>query len=156
MSMRKLILAAMFAAIALPARAGDDWMPPVTDPLVNKECGSCHMAFQPGFLPARSWNKLMDGLAEHFGEDASLPADKEAAIRAWLVNNAGDVVGQGRARKAMRRLSPADTPIRLTDTPDFQRKHQLPDWRWKDPKVVTKSNCPACHVAAEKGLYEDD
>ncbi|MGE4280478.1 MAG: diheme cytochrome c [Magnetospirillum sp.] len=154
--MRKFILAAGLALIALPAWAGDDWMPPVTDPLVKKECGSCHMAFQPGFLPARSWNKMMDGLADHFGEDASLPADKAAAIRAYLVNNAGDVAGQGRARKAMGRLSSADTPIRITDTPDFQRKHRLPDWRWKDPKVVTKSNCPACHVEAERGLYEDD
>ena len=154
--MRTLILIPLLALLATPARAGDDWMPPVTDPLVQKECGSCHMALQPGFLPARSWHKLMDGLADHFGEDASLPADKAAAIRAYLTSNAGDVVGQGRARKAMRRLADGQTPLRLTETPDFQRKHQLPDWRWQDPKVVTKSNCPACHLGAERGWYEDD
>jgi len=27
---------------------------------------------------------------------------------------------------------------------------------WKDPKVVTKSNCPACHVQAGVGNFDDD
>lgn len=155
MTMRALILAPLLALLALPARAGDDWMPPVTDPMVQKECGSCHMAFQPGFLPARSWHKLMDGLADHFGEDVRLAADKEAAIRAALVAQAGDVARRGRAGKAMRRLD-GQTPLRLTETPDFLRKHQLPERVWKDPKVVSKSNCPACHRGAERGWYEED
>ena len=131
-------------------------MPPLTNPLVKKECGGCHMAFQPGFLPARSWHRLMDGLADHFGEDASLPAAPAAAIRATLTENAGDVIGQGRAGKAMRRLGSERTPVRITETPDFLRKHQLPERAWRDPKVVTKSNCPACHAGAERGWYEDD
>ncbi|CDK99369.1 Diheme cytochrome c [Magnetospirillum gryphiswaldense MSR-1 v2] len=157
MILRTLLLATLLALpFASAARAGDDWVPPVTDPLVKKECGTCHMAFQPAFLPARSWNKMMDTLADHFGEDASLPADKAAAIRAYLTQNAGDVVGQGRARKYMRHVAGGDAPQRITENPDFIRKHQLPERVWKDPKVVTKSNCPACHVGADRGFYEDD
>ncbi|MGE5476016.1 MAG: diheme cytochrome c [Bacteroidales bacterium] len=157
--MRAATLALAFAlsAAALPAAAGDDWVPPITDPLVQKECGSCHMAFQPAFLPARSWNRMMDELADHFGEDASLPADKAKQIRDYLTANAGDVVTKGRARKYMQWVAPGGTPQRITENPDFERKHRrIPERAWKDPKVLTKSNCPACHVAADKGYYEDD
>ncbi|MFO1188381.1 MAG: diheme cytochrome c [Alphaproteobacteria bacterium] len=136
------------------APAGDDWMPPVTNPVVRKECGTCHMAFQPGFLPARSWNRMMDELADHFGEDASLPEDTRSIIRDYLATHAGDVVGTGRARKYMQWVAPGGAPQRITENPDFLRKHRFPDSAWRDPKVVTKSNCPACHVGAEQGSYD--
>lgn len=151
---RVLFLAA--ALLSSPASADDDRVPPVTDPVVLKECGSCHMAFQPAFLPARSWDRMMNELADHFGEDASLPADKVQAIRAYMTANAGDVVAQGRARKYMQWVAPGDTPQRITENPDFQRKHRFAETVWKDPKVVTKSNCPACHRGADRGLYDDD
>lgn len=153
--MRRAMLLAALVALASPARA-DDWVPPVTDPLVLKECGACHMAFQPAFLPARSWNRMMDELSNHFGEDASLPADKAKAIRDVLTANAGDVVTKGRARKYMQWVAPGGTPQRITENPDFARKHRFADTVWKDPKVVTKSNCPACHRAADKGYYDED
>ena len=159
MTMRtNLLRLCLFAALVpAPALAGDDWVPPAKDPLVLKECGACHMAFQPAFLPARSWNRMMDELADHFGEDASLPADKVQAIRATLTANAGDVVGQGRARKYMQWVAPNGTPQRITENPDFERKHRkISDRTWKDPKVVTRSNCPACHRGADQGYYEDD
>jgi len=149
-------LALAFVAIlgTQQAGAGDDWMPPVTDPIVQKECGACHMAFQPGFLPARSWSRMMDELADHFGEDASLPEDTRAIIRDYLATHAGDVVTAGRARKYMQWVAPGGTPQRMTENPDFLRKHRFPDSVWKDPKVVTKSNCPACHQGAERGSYD--
>jgi hypothetical protein len=58
------------------ARANEfERVPPVTHAATLKECGECHMAYQPGLLPAASWNRIMDGLADHFGENASvLPA----------------------------------------------------------------------------------
>jgi hypothetical protein len=155
--MRAALLALVLGALATPAFAGDDWVPPVKDSLVLKECGACHMAFQPAFLPARSWNRMMDGLAEHFGEDASLPADKAKAIRDYYGAHAGDVVPQGRARAYMRWVAPGGTPQRITENPDFLRKHdRIAERVWKDPKVVTKSNCLACHRGAEQGWYDDD
>lgn len=154
--MRAALVLAVALAAASPALAGDDWVPPVTDPLVLKECGACHMAFQPAFLPARSWNRMMDELADHFGEDASLPAEQAQAIRRTLAANAGDVVTAGRARKYLRWIAPGGTPQRITENPDFQRKHRFADRVWRDPKVVTKSNCPACHRGAEQGWYDDD
>lgn len=127
------------------AQAGDDWVPPVRDALTRAECGTCHMTFQPAFLPARSWNAMMDTLSDHFGDDASLPPEKVEAIRAVLV------AGAGRDRRPQ---SPA--PLRITETRWFVHEHDFSPARWQRPGVVTKSNCVACHKGAEQGYYEDD
>ena len=152
--MRRLALVLGLLLAATPAVADDDRMPPVRDATVKKECGACHMAFQPGFLPARSWDRIIDGLADHFGEDASLPADSAAIIRRHLLANAGDVAGQGAARKFMRWVAPGGAPLRITENPAFLREHRFAASVWSDPKVVTKSNCLACHSGAERGVYE--
>ena len=151
-----LILAALLAIIASASASADDWAPPVTDKLAQKECGSCHMAFQPAFLPKRSWQKIMDTLSDHFGDDASLPEDQAAAIRAYLADNAGDVKRQGIARKYMRWVAADGVPMKITENPAFLREHNFPDRVWKDSKVITKSNCLACHAQANSGNYEDD
>lgn len=140
--MRTLILAAALTA-ALPAWAGDHRVAPVRDTLVQKECGQCHMAFQPGLLPAASWDRMMGNLADHFGDNATMSAEKTAAIRTYLTANAG------RDRRG-------DIPARITVARWFAHEHDFPDRVWKRPEVVTKSNCPACHQGAEQGLYDDD
>lgn len=149
-----LILAALLASTV--HASADDWVPPVTDELVQKECGSCHMAFQPAFLPARSWDHMMNTLSDHFGEDASLPAAEVAEIRAYLTNNAGDVKRRGLARTYMQWVAPDGVPQKITENPAFLREHNFPDRVWNDPKVVTKSNCLACHAQANSGNYDDD
>ena len=153
---RTTMLCLALLALAAPAHAGDDRIAPVTDALTKKECGSCHMAFQPGFLPARSWKKMMTELSNHFGEDASLPADKAAAISAYLEANAGDRTGDRMAGKFLRQVKADGAPQRITENPYFLKEHRFPDTVWKKPEVVTKSNCPACHKAADSGWYEDD
>ncbi len=149
-----LILSALF--FVTTHASADERVPPITDRLVQKECGSCHMAFQPAFLPARSWDHIMNTLSDHFGEDASLPDTQVAAIRAYLTKNAGDVTRQGIARKYMRWVDADGVPQKITENPAFLREHDFPDRVWKDPKVLTKSNCLACHTQAESGNYDDD
>ncbi len=154
MTMRRIAILLALSMPAVPAAANDGRVPPVTDPVVRKECGACHMAFQPTFLPARSWNRLLDGLADHFGEEAGLPTDTVEIIRAYLTANAGDVTSTGIARKYLRWVAPNGTPQRITENPAFLREHRFPEAVWKDPKVVTKSNCLACHGDAQTGRYE--
>jgi hypothetical protein len=154
MTMRALLSLAAFLLAAGPALA-DGGVPPVTDPLVKKECGACHMAFQPALLPARSWSRITATLHNHFGEDATLPTETVAAIGAYLTAHAGDAVGGRRAGKFMRWVAPSGAPQRITENPYFQRKHLFADSVWRDPKVVTKSNCPACHQGADQGWYDD-
>ena len=87
---------------ASPGDDDDDWaigsfferppgVAPVTNPQYIDECGSCHMAYQPGLLPARSWQKIMGGLADHFGDNAELDPDVLVGLTAYLVDNSADM-----------------------------------------------------------------
>lgn len=141
--MRFITLATLAALAATPAMAGDHRVAPVRDPLVQQECGQCHMVFQPGLLPAQSWEKMMAGLANHFGDDASMTPERTATIRNYMVANAG-------------RVRHGDVPERITQARWFVHEHDLPEKVWKRPDVMTKSNCAACHRGAEQGFYDDD
>jgi hypothetical protein len=84
--MRASFLATAVLLLALPAAAdGPERVPPVTQAPTREERGECHMAFQPALLPAESWRGIMAGLADHFGEDASLEAGLAGEIEAYLV-----------------------------------------------------------------------
>lgn len=138
-------------------REGHGVFGPVTDQTTLKECGDCHMAFQPSMLPARSWKAVMAGLSDHFGENASLPAETAQAIEAYLVANAGDAGGSA-GSPAIRGLAPTDAPLRISDTPYWIAEHrgEVRPGAFDNPKVGSKANCVACHRGAEKGYYEDD
>ncbi|EME71693.1 hypothetical protein H261_02136 [Paramagnetospirillum caucaseum] len=153
--MKRIILAAALCLAALPARA--DRVRPVTDPETLAACGECHMAFQPAFLPARSWTRMMGQLSGHFGDNAAMAADKAERIRQVLVAGAADTGGGKAGSKALRGVGQYDTPQRITELPRFAAKHQrIAEREWKRPEVTSKANCPACHKAAEAGLYDDD
>lgn len=152
-----LAAAALLALLATSAPLqADTRLQPVTDPLTQKVCGECHLAFPPGLLPARSWAALVDGAADHFGEDLALPPDQAAHIRAWLSRQAGDAPGGTGLQKYMRWVAPGGAPLRITENPAFLRKHDFAPQVWQDPKVLTKSNCLACHAGAAQGWFDDD
>jgi len=68
-------------------------------------------------------------------------AEQHASEAAWKIN----------------RSVPADaTPLRITETPYWVKKHrEIAAADWKNPKVKSKANCAACHQDAEAGTYED-
>lgn len=146
--MRHIIIPAAFAAIVmgavLPAQASkNERVTPITDQLVLKECGACHMAFQPAFLPAESWRTMMGNLSSHFGEDASLSAQDAQYISDFYV--ARSEPGGG-----------ADT-LRITELSWWTREHRpshVSQAMWD--KAGAKMNCVACHRDAARGLYDDD
>jgi hypothetical protein len=140
--MRTPFLPTILFLLALPATADElEQVPPVTHEPTKKECGECHMAFQPALLPAESWRKIMASLEDHFGEDASLEADFTVEIEAYLVENAGR--GDG-------------TKLRVTEQRWFRHEHDFPDPVWQKPEVRSRANCEACHRDAARGSYEDD
>lgn len=121
-----------------PSRTNTQWL---------QECGSCHLAFSPGLLPAESWRKVMAGLNKHFGSDASLTAPENRAITDFLVNNASN------------RWRAPTAPLRITETAWFRRKHDSHEIRpeiWKRTAVKSPANCAACHPGAGKGDFEED
>ena len=163
--LRPLVLGAValaFSAIVLgrAQAGGSHWFPPVADPLVKEECGSCHLAFAPSMLPAASWQRMMANLKNHFGDDASLDPAVTAKISEYLVANAGDRGGQRYGDKLLRgatgTTSLASAPLRITELPKWVREHRkVPDWEWKHQEVRTRANCTACHADAARGYYDD-
>ena len=142
--------------LAGTAAQADERYRPVQDQTVIKECGACHMAFQPQMLPKKSWRKIMAGLTDHFGEDASLSPAMTHSIEKYYVDNAANAGWWG--GKFMRGLSDDAAPLRITETPYWVREHnhEVPARAWKDPKVKSKANCLACHRRANMGDYDDD
>ena len=150
--MRILLSAACLFAVATVALA-DGARGVVTDELTKKECSACHMAYPPGFLPARSWEALTGNLKDHFGEDASLAADATTAIRDYLVANAAGA--SGKARGFARGLAADQSPLRISELPRFKREHgKFSEATMK--KVGSMSNCSGCHRGAEQGYFDDD
>jgi hypothetical protein len=138
---RLALFGAAALALALPAMAEDgERVPPVTHAATLKECGECHMAFQPALLPAQSWRTMMAGLKGHFGEDASLEAEMAADIEAYLVANAG--WGDGRL-------------LKISEQRWFRHEHDFSPAVWQKPEIRSPANCEACHQAAAKGIYDE-
>ena len=152
-----LVALTFFGIVLERAQAGgDDYFPPVIDPVVKEECGSCHIAFAPSMLPARSWERMMGDLKNHFGDDASVDPETAARITAYLVSNAADTGGKRYSSKLLRGLAPNAAPLRITELPKWVSEHRsVPAWEWKHKDVRTKANCVACHAGAERGFYED-
>ena len=138
----KLIIPILALTIAVPAEAGGpERVAPITDPLVNKECGECHMAFQPGLLPAGSWESIMKNLTDHFGDRATLPPEQIRSILSYMTSHAG-------SGDPMR--------SRITEQTWWLREHRFSQSEWSRPDVKSKSNCAACHKDANRGSYDDD
>ena len=163
--MKKMMLSALaMASMVLTGAvmADDDYrgrrgvdVKPVTNALYKSECASCHMAFQPGFLPARSWKKLMGGLADHFGDNAELAEGDRQAIEEYLVANAADTASERRARKFMNSVGDT-TPLRITEVRYFIAKHnEVPKRMLTHEKIGSLSNCMACHTRADAGSYAE-
>lgn len=130
---------------------------PVENPKYLTECGGCHFPYQPDFLPARSWEKLMATLDNHFGENAELPAEDAKALTEYLVANAGDKSSQKRSKKIIASIPAGETPLRISETAYFVKEHrEVPRKMVQDnPEVGSFSKCNACHTQADKGSYSE-
>lgn len=151
MKLIKLSLLALMAAVAfgvLAKDSGEDRGRPVLPTQVNvkwqQECASCHMAFPPGLLPVASWEKLMGGLDQHFGTDASLSPKDASEIGSFLKQNASN------------RWRAITAPLRITDSFWFKRKHhEVANAVWQRASIKSPSNCMACHAGADKGNFNE-
>ena len=144
-------------AVSQPAVSGElqSVLPMPASSSYVRECGSCHSAYSPTYLPARAWRKIMQGLDKHFGDDASLPAATRDLLSQQLQALAGDTP-QGVTGIAQRNARiPADwIPMRITETPFFAYMHdEVPSSMWRRTKVGGKANCGACHPRADEGRY---
>ncbi len=122
----------------------------------QEECGACHMAYHPSLLPARSWSQLMQQQHDHFGEDLLLDADVVKQLTDYALENSAEQGVTEPARKIMSWNQPTFTPLRITETRYWRRKHiEIADEIWQQSNINGKGQCNACHSDAEQGWFED-
>jgi len=123
------------------------------NPLYIDECGSCHMAYPPQLLPSASWRKIMQGLDDHFGENAEVDASARKVLDTYLVETSGSSA----YHKLFRNLGD-QTPLRITELPYFVHEHDEIPSRFiqANDKVSALSQCNACHQNAERGQFDED
>jgi mono/diheme cytochrome c family protein len=145
-SMPMAALLGLAAAMLAHADSGP-LMPRDVLPAYTQECASCHMAYPPGMLPARSWQRVMGGLDKHYGTDASLDAATVKQIAGWLQAHAGTA----------RRGNEEPPQDRITRSAWFENKHRKIDRSvWTLASVKSAAHCAACHTGAERGDFDDD
>ena len=129
------------------------------DNLTYKEiCGECHFAYQPELLPSGSWETIVTGLSDHFGEEIEIDQESKKIITEYLKANSAEYSSAKLAVKIMRSLR-GQTPMRITDVPYIRHKHEdddIPADAFTRKSVGSMSNCIACHTTAENGVYDDD
>jgi cytochrome b len=124
--------------------------------LYDEECGACHLAFHPTLLPARSWEAVMAGQEDHFGEDLMLAPDTVAGLLPFMTAAAAETGWTEPAYKINRSVPPDAVPLRITETGYWKRKHaDIPQRVWDQANVHGPADCAACHLDAEEGTFED-
>ncbi len=119
------------------------------------ECGGCHLAYPPRLLPARSWEALLSGLEDHFGQDATLDAATRAQLADFLKGAAADAGGGRRAARVLRSTE-GTTPLRITQLAYWRREHdELSPAVFRREAVGSAANCTACHRGAEQGVFDE-
>ena len=146
--LKPLALLVVAASSAWAAQA-DSKGPQVTPlPKYQQECAACHVAYPPGMLPAKSWQRLMGSLNKHYGTDASMDEADVRQIGAWLQTHAG----------TYKRVNEEPPQDRITTSAWFLRKHnerEVPPAVWKRASVGSASNCAACHTQAASGSFSE-
>jgi hypothetical protein len=150
--MRFLLATPRFAGLVLllalaGAQAAGPGKPPRAAPgdlpAYATECGACHVAYAPRLLPAASWARLMAGLGEHFGSDASLEPALRDEIARWLA-----------ATGSARREAPPED--RITRARWFRHEHdEIRADVWTRPAVGGPGQCNACHRNADQGAFRE-
>lgn len=160
--MQYLILVAGVASAGSLLASGDvedeggHQMPAVSNAKWQTECSGCHMLYHPGLLPERSWNKMMNGLDKHFGENASLDAASRDEIAKFLAANSADKQDNRRSKRINQSIAAKATPLRITETRYFTAKHdEVSAKTFKRKSIGSAANCVACHKNAEKGDFSE-
>ncbi len=150
---------ALFTLLFFTPLFADDnsLIPSVNYPLYLNECGDCHLAYQPLFLPQAAWQRIMTTLDNHFGDNAELEEETVRNLTAYLLVHSAEHSSQKLATKLLKSTE-NQLIIRITELPYFKKEHdEIPARLVTDnPQVKSFSHCDKCHTKASFGNYEED
>lgn len=148
-----VVAATSYGTLRLAARPAIGVPPARLDASYAKECGDCHFAYPPSIAPAATWSAIMAHLDQHFGEDASLPADTVAKLAAYLATNSAE---HWNTLAAVRLAGSFDraNPLRITGSGLWRRMHgRIPAATFASKLVGGRGQCSACHADAVSGMF---
>ena len=124
----------------------------------DEKCSKCHKNYPPFMLPKASWEKLMDGLSNHFGEEIlehNISKSERASIKEYLLTHSAETSTHKIAFKTLESLGEM-RPLSITKSPYWREAHaHLDASLFKHPLVKDRSNCFACHRNFEYGLFDN-
>lgn len=128
----------------------------VNNSVYAETCGACHFLYQAGLLPSGSWDRILNRLSDHFGEVVETDPESAKTIAEYLNAHAADYSSAELSREILKSLD-GRTPIRITQVPCIQKEHhEIGSNVFERNSIGSFSNCTACHMNAEKGIYDDD
>ncbi len=129
----------------------------ISNPVYQQECGDCHMAYPPGLLPADTWQRIMTGLEDHFGDNAELDASTGKQISDYLLANSADKSDYRRSRRFAKIDTNNSDNMRISGTPYFRHEHKEIPARLVtgNNDVNSFSNCNNCHLKAEQASFRE-
>jgi len=132
-------------------------LPAVMNRAYENECGACHFAYQPGWLPARSWKKMMGHLDDHFDENAELGKKAHDEITSYLIAESADAKPHRKSHHILASIREYEAPFRISNLAYMLEKHnEIPvDLVAGNDKVRSFANCLACHSGAANGRFND-
>ncbi|MCW9035407.1 MAG: cytochrome b/b6 domain-containing protein [Alphaproteobacteria bacterium] len=117
------------------------------------ECGDCHDAYHPSLRTRETWQSIMSGLSDHYGEDASLDSETEKEITAFLTENSADLFDTEVAHRVGKVLTPS---FRMTGVQYWKERHKdISKPTFQQKNIGSKVNCSACHSDAVSGRFDD-
>ncbi len=160
MAMKLTILLSIIMFFPVWAFAGEHKeskaLPGVTNEVYKTNCGSCHFAYQPGLLPAKSWQKIVGSPGGHPGGALSLDKKTKAEIKKYLTQNSAENSPSKRSRKILASIG-SGVPTRISEVPYIREKHhEIRQEVFLRKSIGSRGNCIACHKTAESGDYDDD
>lgn len=137
-------------------RNGGRIIPPADNAAYKEECSSCHFLYQPGLLPARSWEAVMGSTGKHFGEDLALDEAAVKELAAYLTANGADKQTNRRSTRIAASIDSSSAPTRITEVPYIVKEHRkIKKETFSRPSIKTFSNCGACHTKGAEGNFEE-
>jgi len=128
----------------------------VTNEVYRNVCGTCHLAYQPGFLPTRSWLKILSDPNAHPGGEVAMDESARKQIQEYLTANSADQRASKRSRRILRSIGTDEAPVRISELPYIKRKHKhIRAEVFARKSIGSRGNCPACHKAADDGVFSE-
>nr|WP_321267223.1 cytochrome b/b6 domain-containing protein [uncultured Sulfurimonas sp.] len=134
-------------------------------PVYAHKCGTCHKPYPPFMLPTSSWERIQEGLKNHFGEkisptmkknDNRISLNEQKNIFEYLKKNSADKNTREISVKVMKSLDGARGRKSITKIQYWKDVHaDIPFHVFKSKEVKRKANCFACHKNFDKGMLED-